>query len=205
MSQVESDDERKRGDGEGAKGLSSFGWAGVALQSAFSPGGTKSSSWSFLDRMMGDEEELAAAPDAAAVVADPASSICEVGVSVLEDSSFAPNPPSVTSSGNGNALIVSAIKDSTEHNNDDNDNNNNDNNNNDNNNEGLDNQGSELESSPKSPSGAKKKNKIRKKKVKTNEKKCKLKWGGVTEILFSRAVAYDRVPNHGGYPIALGL
>ena len=127
MSQVERDDARKRGDSEGAKELSSFGWAGVALQSAFSPGGTKSSSWSFLDRMMGDEEELAAAPEAAAVVVEPASSICEVGVSVLEDSSFASHPPSITNSGNGNALIVSAMKDSTEH---DNDNNNNDNNNN---------------------------------------------------------------------------
>ena len=52
-------------------------WAGVALQAAFSPGGTKSSSWSFLDKVLVEDTDV-----------DRISSVSlkdTEGASVLED------------------------------------------------------------------------------------------------------------------------
>ena len=185
MSHKETGTNPHHGDGEGdADSTSSFQWAGVALQTAFSPGGTKSSTWSFIERVVGDSKV-----NANGTASVPTSSSTN-GSSVLEDVDGASSPlPPLSSSGeaNNSELEQTTAKKAPEKQNKESDMT----------------EGHEGDGLVSSPGGSKKK-KTRKKKVKTNEKRCKLKWGDVTEVLFSRAVSYDSVPNNGGYPIALG-
>ena len=162
---------------------SSFQWAGVALQAAFSPGGTKSSSWSFLDKVLVDDTDVHRTTSASLTVTE--------GISVLEDidGSFPPPHPSATSSSDSINCMEENISKSS--------------------NEQIEGDDvlidkDESDSNLNSPLTGSKKKKNRKKKIKTNEKNCKLTWGNVTEVLFTRAVSYDSVPNNGGYPIALG-
>ena len=161
---------------------SSFQWAGVALQAAFSPGGTRSSSWSFLDKVMtggGDAgTDTAPASDLATTAAantatnagasvsssssSSSSATTSEGVSVLEDIDGSSLPPHL-STGNSNYsdvdnsldIISSKAKDEENEEGDD---------------VAIDHDESGVDSTPNSPytTGMSKKKKNRKKKIKTN-------------------------------------
>ena len=160
-------------------------WAGVYLQAAFSPGGTRSSAWAFLDSLYSQgetraddsrENSLLEEFDAGCAISEGNSSnnfICD-GCQNGEDGNSSYSGDNIANTGDvsdSNRMI-----------------------------EKPDEEGSE-------PERAAPKRKKKKKKKKGDSDKpvgSKITWGIVEEILFSRVVANDSIPNSGGYPIALG-